>query len=385
MTEFELRNADAQSAADTHEPESLSSPQPIPLGAAQSANADHRKASRAKRSPKQIGAAHNCGDTQESSSRADLPPKPSARAHPDDVPLPPYSPRGRPQNLNGGAHRLRDAQLEISPPVEAHFDAGRAQRSSVPHGGYSPVGVDPALGDDGAHYGAVTHCGVSPVITEIVSLWRQRQRWLRAEVALILQSKALCRSWCGGDKKEAAKLFALALKGKANDPTLEMALSPFLPSIAAFQLARKPWDKRIEKLAVSLPIYEWVKGISGFGAGNLGRLIGEAGDIGSYKNPSCLWKRMGMACIDGQRQRKLKDEDLALLHGYSPQRRASAFVISECMIKKKNRYRVVYDERKALKMAAGWTKNHAHKEGMRFMVKRVLRDLYNEWTGNEPT
>jgi hypothetical protein len=56
--------------------------------------------------------------------------------------------------------------------------------------------------------------------------------------------------------------------------------------------------------------------------GSLAALVGEAGDIGQWRTVSGLWKRMGVAVIDGQRQRMVADAEAAIVHGYSPSRRS---------------------------------------------------------------
>lgn len=158
---------------------------------------------------------------------------------------------------------------------------------------------------------------------------------------------------------------------------------PFLSAIKNFEPERKLIEKRLRVLAKSLPVFPWVFTVTGFGELNFAALVGECGDIGSYRNPSCVWKRMGMAVIEGERQRKKTDPDEALLHGYNPSRRAVAYLIGECLIKAgdKCRYREVYTARRAhtAETHPDWTKGHSHNDAMRVMTKRVLRDLWIEW------
>lgn len=241
--------------------------------------------------------------------------------------------------------------------------------------------MDALAGDDGAQKSVAFQVAYSPIIAEIRQLWRIRQSWHRAEKSLTLQGKARCRAWTEGDKEAANKLFDLAAKGQPVDPTMAIVLEPFLQAIGNFEPKRKAFEKRMCKLAKSLLIAATVAKMKGFGPNNLAALIGEAGDIGLYRNPSCLWKRMGMAVIDGGRQRKCVDEELALLHGYNPSRRAVAYVIGECLIKAGGDYRRVYDERRA--HTAGthpdWTPKHSHNDALRIMTKRALRDLWIAW------
>ena len=297
-----------------------------------------------------------------------------------------------------------------TPPADLNLsasdggDAGRAQRAS--HG--SPAGVEAsAQADGGGQSFNDTHSKVAPatpmperaddagqdihdtqsdsagVVNQIVQLWRMRQRWHRAEKSLILQGKALCRAWCDGDKTKASEMFDAAANGKDCPMEVAIALMPFLSSIERFKPERTKLEKELQKLAKSLPVWSWVSIQRGFGALNLAALVGEAGDIGSYRNPSCLWKRMGLAVIEGGRQRRVTDAEAALVHGYNPSRRAVAYLIGDCLIKGNGdgMYRTLYLARKEIEAAKDEikTKAHAHNRAARYMTKRVLRNLWSAW------
>lgn len=254
--------------------------------------------------------------------------------------------------------------LSVTHPVRADFD---------------PSASD---GGDAGHFLIDTqwmHAGVE----QIVQLWRMRQRWHRAEKSLTLQGKALCRSWTNGDKAKASELFDTAADGGNVPPEITIALMPFLSSIERFQPERAKIERELQKLSKSLPIWAWVANQKGFGSLNLAAIVGEAGDVGSYRNPSCLWKRMGMAVIGGIRQRKMSNAEDALAHGYNPSRRAVAYLLGDCLIKGngEGRYRTLYLARKEIEAARDEvkTKAHAHNRAARYMTKRVLRDLWGEW------
>jgi hypothetical protein len=196
-------------------------------------------------------------------------------------------------------------------------------------------------GDDGARSRSATPPGVSPVVAEIVQLWRMRQRWHRAEKALTLQGKALCRAWTSGDKEAANALFEKAQAGDVTDPALAMALMPFLAAIGNFEPERTRIEKELRKLARATPVYPWAAEVPGFGELGLAAIIGEASvrendgsirTLGDYRSPSGLWKRMGLAVIRGERQRRVKDKDLALEQGYSPARRSAMWNIGGGLI-----------------------------------------------------
>jgi hypothetical protein len=142
----------------------------------------------------------------------------------------------------------------------------------------------------------------APLIAKIQYLWRMRQRWHRAEKSLILQGKALCRAIVGGDKTEGSALFEKARKGDSVDgidDATALALAPFLLSIDQFEKPRLKYEKELAKLARKLPAHDFVLGVFGVGDGGFASIVGEAGDIGSYKSVSALWKRMGLAVMSG--------------------------------------------------------------------------------------
>ena len=247
----------------------------------------------------------------------------------------------------------------------------------------APANTDPARVDDAGQSAFEYHSACASIVEQITALWRMRQRWHRAEKSLILQGKALCRSWTNGDKDAASKLFDLAAEGKETPPEITIALMPFLASIKGFRPERVKIEKELQRLAKSLPIWAWVSEQKGFGPLNLAAIVGESGEIGSYRNPSCLWKRMGLAVIGNERQRKKSDAEGALAHGYNPARRAVAYLLGDCLIKGngEGKYRTLYLARKEIEAAKEdvKTKAHAHNRAARYMTKRVLRDLWSAW------
>ena len=161
----------------------------------------------------------------------------------------------------------------------------------------------------------------------------------------------------------------------------------------------------LEYAAKKLPVWDfWAKDVLGFGARSLGVVVGEAGDIGSYRDHGRLWKRMGLAVIDGIRQgglSKLASADDWIEHGYNRPRRSRMYVIGDVMIKQVNGYyRDVYLQRKDYERqkaeAQGLTvcpsakipksgasdyisDGHIHKKAQRYMEKKLLRHLWQKW------
>lgn len=249
-------------------------------------------------------------------------------------------------------------------------------------------------GDQGAHFLSVTQSATSPLIAEITQLVRMRRRWHKAEKSLVLQGMAMARALTDGDKDEARRVFGLVDSGKCDDLTAVMAITPFLAAKANLEADRKPIEKQLRKMARSLPVWKsWAEGVKGLGDLRLAIIVGECGDIGDYRNPSCLWKRMGLAVIDGQRQRRVANADAALVHGFNPERAAVSWNLASEIVKAQIRrdketdevraiggYGQVYLDRKAYEASRdGLTKLHIDNRAKRYMAKRVLRDFWTEW------
>lgn len=236
----------------------------------------------------------------------------------------------------------------------------------------------------------------SHTIASLRELHRQRQDFHRAEKSLTLQAKAICRRLCAGDKDEANKLYAAMEKG-ADDAQAEMArmlTEPFIQARSILEGNRKRTEKAMEKSAKTLPVAQWVDGIKGFGIASLAAVIGEAGDLSNYPTHSHLWKRLGLAVIDGGRQRLMPGAD-AIIHGYCPSRRSVVWNVGQCVFKAQSQrvdketgevkkeageYRKLYDARKEYELPrVEGKKAHAHNRAMRYMEKKLMRDLWKAW------
>lgn len=254
-------------------------------------------------------------------------------------------------------HPLIDAQSII---VVASVEADRVKNVRQDHAGFVDLGA---------------------TIDEIREQWRRRQAWHRAEKSLTLQAKALCRRLIGGDIKEAGRLYDAAL-GKGEHPLADIALAAIFPLTEArdgVERHRKLVEKRLAKLAKSLPVAPWVEGVRGVGLASLAAIVGEAGDLSNYSNPAKLWKRLGLAVMpDGTRQRRIAGA-AALDHGYSPARRSVVWNIGTCIVKAGGPLKTVYDERKAYELARVETKGHAHNRAQRYVEKRFVRQLWAAW------
>jgi hypothetical protein len=116
-------------------------------------------------------------------------------------------------------------------------------------------------------------------------------------------------------------------------------------SRSAWDNMRKQKEQQLAEAVKQLPIYPWASEIRGFGDRGLAIVIAEASGmetvgteqvrrtVGEYRTVSGLWKRMGLAVIDGQRQRKVASREGGIQHAYKPARRAECWVLSDSLIR----------------------------------------------------
>lgn len=267
----------------------------------------------------------------------------------------------------------------------------------------------------------------SPLIAQIVMAHRQRRGWINARNRILLQAKAICRGWCDGDKKAADVLWKRVSTGGATpeEGALVMALAPFMPAIEIFEKGTGDHpgivgiSRTLEKLAAELPIAGFVRGVRGVGLGSLASIVGETGDLSEYRSVSAVWKRLGLAVIDGERQRKCADVEKALLHGYSPARRSvmwnagcgliggmgngkrpmvgedlsgrTDWTPYEILFVERIRYEAARNPEQQRPPTAEGRESYgvaAKARAKRYVEKRFLRDLFVEWrrvTGKAPT
>lgn len=238
-----------------------------------------------------------------------------------------------------------------------------------------------------------------PLVMAIVQGVRRRRRWLKARNSLILQGKALGRAMCGVEDEKKSKaagsaLYDAAVAGTCTDEAFAFVVAPFISAAALFDDRLRDVERQLEKHAKRLPVWPWVEGISGFGAKSLAILVGECGDLSAYRTVSGVWKRAGLAVIDGERQRKCADAVKALAHGYSPSRRSDLWNIGEAIARRQRTwadkttgevskepgpYGVYLEAEKAKQLAKGERPVVAEARAKRHMTKRILRDLTLEW------
>jgi hypothetical protein len=279
--------------------------------------------------------------------------------------------------------------------TEQTISTGRGQESDDAHSGGAASAFH---ADERAQRKDRTQPPSSPPIGTLIETHRQRVDLHKAEKSLTLQVKSKCRRLCDGDKTEAEKLYRSMMNGQGHE-LAQSALTvsaPFLQSRSLINEQRMAAEKEMAKMAKTLPVWPWVESIRGFGAMSLAGIVGEAGDLSNYSNPAKLWKRMGLAVINGERQRKVKT-DKAMEMGYSPPRRSLVWNLGDTMLKGTvrkvkdddgedtgertalNEYGQIYLDRKAYERPRVESDGHAHNRAKRYMEKRLLRDLWRAW------
>lgn len=174
-------------------------------------------------------------------------------------------------------------------------------------------------------------------------------------------------------------------------------------------VARQSWDdmrrdteKQMIAVARQLPGWEFVKSVKGVGELGLAVIVGEAGDLSAYPKKGHLWKRLGLAVLDGRRQGNPGANATAedwIRHGYKASRRAEVYAfIDDVMLRHQWRgpkddrpgYPIgPYGEHYARKKAEYLIryadekdgKAHAENGARRYMAKMFIRDLWKAWRG----
>lgn len=164
-------------------------------------------------------------------------------------------------------------------------------------------------------------------------------------------------------------------------------------------------ERAIKLLVREMPIWKsFGKPIRGLGESIFGQVLAEIGrDLSDYRNPSCLWTRMGVGLKHGHRQQrwsidrkgftKKENRQIAIDMGYNARRRSKLHILGECLIRANNEeYGKIYRDRKELELTKlpdkidgkknKSKKMHAHKRAMRYMEKRFLLDLWKAWSGH---
>lgn len=130
--------------------------------------------------------------------------------------------------------------------------------------------------------------------------------------------KAMVRRFIGFDTSQAeevrdkvaaraARIFSAVVAGK-EVPKDDRSIAELISAdLSIFAKGAEPFEKHRHEIELEmcrivrkLPIISWQKGVKGFGEKALAAIIGECGDLSLYDNPSKVWKRLGLAPLDGR-------------------------------------------------------------------------------------
>lgn len=313
------------------------------------------------------------------------------------------------------------------------FGEGHVAGAAEGHGADANTG-QPDGSEAGRGFGAEKgHNGparpLSDTIAEIRYWHRQRAFAMEQRKRTDLSLDAFLRTALGWSKalpeaerkqinQRALDLIAIGekeAKGKPveiDEPAYEEWRDVILASLAArapFEAVEKRAKDEMEALAVTLPVWSgFAESIKGFGPASLAIIVAEAGDLSDYPKKGHLWKRMGVAVLDGVRQgglTKAASKEAWIEHGYNRQRRSRMWNIGDALIKGNGdgRYRQAYLRRKEYEReraeANGLTvvpaakipakgkdtyisEGHIHRRAQRYMEKQLLRDLWSAWRAN---
>ena len=248
----------------------------------------------------------------------------------------------------------------VSAPIETRESARkRATRGAtpiMPAPASDPIPESDLRGDPGQSRTETQNvaAGVATITTVLAGAQRRRKFCIKQQSQADRSIEAMIATTMGflidATEKERKQVFARAKahrlaveKGGEGhghaDTQSKSALAAIEPFIRASARNRRMWDALRDNteasmvtLARQLPVYAWAKSVKGFGELGLAIIYGEAGEpIELYRTIAGLWKRMGLAVIEGERQQKKTDKTLAAAHAYSPRRRSEIWTLADSM------------------------------------------------------
>lgn len=291
---------------------------------------------------------------------------------------------------------------------------------------------------------------VAAICRQLAGLQRQRKFCITSQSRADRSMEALIASTLGyridATEADRKKVFAEARRirvsvEKAGDDhskdehQRDFVIAGLAPLIMTSALGRKGWDEQRTKtekemvlLARQLPVYQFAKAIDGLGEKGLAIIVGESGiPLSEWRTTSGLWKHMGLAVIDGYRQKPKtgarQSEEERQKYFDCPVRRGQMIgAIATPLLKQQwaaaddedgnnpdksgkpvavpahptGRYGEIYAAQRAKtepRIAATedlpmshpdkWTKGRCFNDARRIMVKELLADLRGAWRAAE--
>lgn len=306
------------------------------------------------------------------------------------------------------------------------------------------------VGDGQYDFEAHGSDAVAAICRQLAALQRKRKFCITSQSRADRSMEALIASTLGyridateADRKkvfaEARRIRVSVEKAGDDQSSSEFHIDPVIaglaPLIMTSALGRKGWDEQRTKtekemvlLARQLPVYPFAKAIDGLGEKGLAIIVGESGiPLSEWRTTSGLWKHMGLAVIDGYRQKPKagarQSEEERQKYFDCPVRRGQMIgAIATPLLKQQwaaaddedgnnpdksgkpvavpahptGRYGEIYAAQRAKtepRIAATedlpmshpdkWTKGRCFNDARRIMVKELLADLRSAWRAAE--
>lgn len=180
--------------------------------------------------------------------------------------------------------------------------------------------------------------------------------------------------------------------------------------VEALESAEHAIELELQRIARRHPMRSWIEGAPGIGLGGFARLLAITGSLDRFATVSKLWKYLGLAVMDGHRQRMSKGQvathtncqgghlqwckpDCQTDHhpncsldgfgnAYAPKGLVLCHQIGDSIVKtNRGPYREAYDRKKAdyEQNRPDWTQAHRHEAAKRYAVKELLKGMWLEW------
>ena len=317
-----------------------------------------------------------------------------------------------------------EAESQFEHGSVKNSEGAKVHRMSVSRPGYGSASSDPhergEVPPDDESQNVVGRPAFTPSVSHLCVALIELQ--VRRKYCISLANKqtnaagALARRYLGfkwdddekareGVAKQAARIVSNFLNGKEPHED-DIAAFSKMADLDVTAAALVPLEKRrheielqMARLVRKLPVAAWAKSVRGLGEIGLAVIIGESGDLSGYAHERKLWKRLGLAPVDGQAcsQWRVKGGLSAegwIAAGYAPRRRAEIHAcVGEPLFRAQSAsttnpaagpYRQAYDARRAHCDVAhpDWPKGHLHGDALRIMTKKLIADLWSSWRGS---
>jgi len=183
-------------------------------------------------------------------------------------------------------------------------------------------------------------------------------------------------------------------------------MAPHEESMKALDSQEKAVGRRLERLAKTHIMADWIIDCPGLGLGGFARIVGVTGSFERFPTVSKVWAYMGLHVTNGHAPKKEK----GVKGNYAPQGRVVAHQIGDSIVKlHRGRNFDRYASKKAEYLARprlgesgcpmgqvhkdkggktlqcvkvngeGETSAHLHNAAMRYAVKMLIKDMWIEW------